>query len=189
MSSIGSGRHIKIYFEKDGKSGNAVFFGICYYEFLFKVGDLVDLAVRIKANYFSGKKDAVLHVVDVRYSNFNSDKLIEDKRRFEDFMSDIKSFPEEEIPNKEDFSAVFKFIKDNHEYRFFRIDKLCMSLPNISPLKIYTILEIFSELKVMDIKKYGENYEVSMNSIKKVNLNDSYVFSKIRGNMSKKTEI
>lgn len=189
VSSIGSGRHIKIYFEKDGKSGNAVFFGICYYEFLFKVGDLIDLAVRIKANYFSGKKDAVLHVVDVRYSNFDSNKFIEDKRRFEDFISDIKSFPEEEIPNKEDFSVVFKFIKDNHEYRFFRIDKLCMSLSNISPLKIYTILEIFSELKVMDIKKYGENYELSMNPIKKVNLNDSYIFSKMKGNMSKKTEV
>lgn len=189
VSSIGSGRHIKIYFEKDGKSGNAVFFGICYYEFLFKVGDLVDLAVRIKANYFSGKKDAVLHIVDVKYSNFDSDRFIEGKRRFEDFISDIKPFPEEEIPNKEDFSVVFKFIKDNHEYRFFRIDKLCMNLSNISPLKIYTILEIFSELKVMDIKKYGENYEVSMNKIKKVNLNDSYIFSKIRGNMSKKTEI
>ena len=188
VSSIGSGRHIKIYFEKDGKSGNAVFFGICYYEFLFKVGELIDLAVRIKANYFSGKKDAVLHIVDVRYSNFNSDEFIEHKRRFEDFISDIKPFPQEEIPNKEDFSLLFNFIKDNHEYRFFRIDKLCMNLTNISPLKIYTILEILNEIKVINIQKYGENYEVSINSIKKVNLNESHIFSKIKKNVPKKVK-
>ena len=186
VSSIGSGRHIKIYFEKDGKYGNAVFFGICYYEFLFKVGEVIDIAVRIKANYFSGKRDAVLHVVDVRYSDFDSDKLIEDKRKFEDFISDIKPFPDEEIPTKDDFSLVFKFIKDHHEYRFFRIDKLCMSLANISPLKIYTILEIFNELKVMSIKKCGENYELSINSINKVNLNESKFFAKIKKELSNK---
>ena len=127
-----------------------------------------------------------MHIVDVRYSNFDSDKFIEDKRKFEDFISDIKPFPSEEIPDKEDFTLIFKFIKDNHEYRFFRIDKLCMNLSNISPLKIYTVLEILNELKVIDINKCGENYEVSINSVKKVNLNESKIFSKIKANMSNK---
>ena len=70
-----------------------------------------------------------------------------------DFISDIKPFPSEEIPDKEDFTLIFKFIKDNHEYRFFRIDKLCMNLSNISPLKIYTVLVcifIFIYRKVFD---------------------------------------
>ncbi len=174
--SIGSGRHIKIQFEKDGKIGRAVYFGVSLSECLFRAGDVVDLAVRIKVNYFSGYKDAVLHIADIRYSDFNYDKFIIDNRKFEDFMCGLKKFPVEDIPKREDFVSIFKiFNKDKEKYYNFRIEKICAEVENIgiNLLKLRLILEVFNELNIMSVKKCGDNYSVSINGGKIAKLEES----------------
>lgn len=187
VSSIGSGRHIKIYFEKDGKNSNAVFFGISYSDFSFQIGDIVDLAVRIKTNFFSGRKDAVLHLVDVRYSNFDYDTLIGDERLFEDFMCGIKDIPSEYIPNRDEFATLFKFLKNSrNDKSSFRIDKICMdpSMNNISPIKIYLMIEVFNELKIINRKKFGNSYTISINSGVTSSLEKSKILNKIKDSVN-----
>lgn len=184
--SIGSGRHIKIQFEKEGKIGSAVYFGISHSECLFRTGDIVDLAVRIKVNYFSGYKDAVLHIVDIRYSNFDYDKFISDNRIFEDFICGLKKFPLESIPNREDFVSIFKiFSKDKKKYYNFRIEKVCTEVSNlgIDLLKLRLVLEVFNELDIMNVKKCGDNYSISINNGKIAKLEESEILKKASQNL------
>ena len=181
VSSIGGGKHIRIFFDKDGKIFSATMFGVSKSEFLFKPGDVIDLAVRIKRNYFSGYESSVIHVVDVKFSDVNMHEFVVDQRAFEDFISGNQDLPIDCAPIREDFVDVFNFIKNN-SMRSFRIERLYLNLrKKIRPIKLYLILEIFRELGIFDVIRSCSNYKIRIRSRKKVNLEESKILNRILG--------
>ncbi len=179
VTPIGGGKHIRILFSKDDKKFNATMFGVSSAEFLFSSNYDLDLAIRMKRNYFSGYEDVAVHLVDVKYSDVDTKELALEQRIFEDFMSGVNEIPDNSIPKREDFVAIFKTIKENSLFSF-RIEELYMMIRDskMRLSKIYLILEIFRELEIFKIKKHCNNYKISIQSTKKVNLNESEIFKK-----------
>lgn len=174
--SIGSGKHIRIVFKKDGKIFESTMFGTSFTDFLFSPGDIIDLAVRLKKNFFLGKESAVIHVVDVKLSEIDSLEFASDERIFENFILGINPLPDDCVPSRDDFIQVFNCIRNLSS---FRIEKLYILLKNkIRPVKIFIILEIFNELKIFNVSKNCENYRISIKSKEKVNLNESLILKK-----------
>ena len=180
--SIGSGKHIKIKFRKNDKIFEATMFGMPYSDFLFSPGDMLDLAVRIKKNYFLGNETAVIHIVDVRLSGVDTFEIAFEQRIFEDFISGIKNIPNDCVPSRDDFVKVFNCIKNNFLFNF-RVEKLynMMKKYNIRMSKAFLILEIFKELNIFNVDKRCDNYMISVKSRKKVDLHESQILKKAIG--------
>ena len=180
--SIGGGKHIKICFKSGEKIFDGTMFGVSISEFMFKTGDIIDIAIRIKRNYFSGFESAVIHVVDVKFSKIDTLEFAKEQRIFEDFISGINPLPKDCMPTREDFARVFKFIKENSLFAF-RIEKIYLNIdePKIRVAKILIILKVFDELEIFKIKKRGDNYKIAINSGKKTNLNESKILKRASG--------
>lgn len=186
--SIGGGKHVKILFKSGKETFDGTMFGIIHSDFMFDPGDILDIAVRIKRNYFSGFESAVIHIVDVKFSNINTLEYAKEKRIFEDFMSGISKLPEDCIPTREDFARVFKLIKENSLFNF-RIEKIYLKLsdPKIRLAKIFLILKIFDELGIFKIKKRCNSYKITIDKIeiknknKKFDLNESKILNRALG--------
>ncbi|MBO6126599.1 MAG: single-stranded-DNA-specific exonuclease RecJ [Clostridia bacterium] len=179
---IGGGKHIKVCFKSGEEMFDGTMFGMTINEFMFSPGDILDIAMRIKRNCFSGFESAVIHVVDVKYSLIDTLEFAKEQRIFEDFMSGISSLPEDCVPTRDDFERIFKFIKSNSLFAF-RVEKIYLSLdePKIRIAKILIILKIFDELEIFKIKKRGDNYKIAINSGKKANLNESKILKRASG--------
>lgn len=176
--SIGGGKHIRIMFSQNRKNFSATLFGTSLSEFLFQPDDIVDLAVRLKRNYFYGREEAVIHVVDIKFSDINTHEFVVDQRMFEDFISGIINLPEECIPCREDFVEIFNCIREN-SMRSFNIERLYLNLnKGIRPVKIYLIMEIFRELGLFNVFRSCDNYKISIKSRKKVKLEESKILKK-----------
>ena len=178
---IGGGKHIRIVFSRDHKTFSATMFGTSPSGFLFETDDIVDLAVRIKKNYFSGREEAVIHVVDIKFSDINTHDFSVGQRMFEDFVCGITDLPSNFIPCRNDFVDVFNCIKEN-SMRSFKIERLYLNLKQkIYPLKIYLILEVFKELGVFDVFRSCDNYKISVKSNRKVKLEESKMLKRALG--------
>ena len=181
--SIGGGRHVRVFFKKGKSAFDAIMFGVASSEFLFIPGDVLDLAFRMKRNYFAGYEDAVIHLVDVKFSDIDTKIFAKEKRIFEDFMSGTTSFPENLVPKRDDFTKIFKILKENSLF-CFKIERIYLMVPSQSICfsKIYLILEIFFELGVINMKKYREIYKINIKSKIKVDLRKSKILEKaLRG--------
>ena len=177
--SIGSGKHVRIFFKSEEKIFEGTVFGVSFSDFMFSPGDILDIAVRIKRNYFSGFESTVIHIVDIKYADIDTLEYSKEKRIFEDFISGINKLPESCIPNRSDFARVFKLIKKNSLFNF-RIEKIYLKLarPKIRFAKIFLILKIFDELEIFKVKKRCNSYKIKIIKNKKVNLNESKILNR-----------
>ncbi len=90
------------------------------------------------------------------------------------------------IPDREEFIHIYKIILNskNIEVNILDIKKIF----NIIPIKVFTILEVFKELSLLDFKlKYDENKRLDVISIqllpkpdKKLNLEESKILSNLK---------
>lgn len=182
ISSIGSGKHVRITFSKNGKKFESTMFGMPASEFLFFPGDILDLAVRLKKNYFLGNETAVIHIVDVKLSSTDTFEFAHEQRIFEDFISGVHPISKDCVPSRDDFVQVFNCVKDGF-LSYFRVEKLYASIKeyNIRMSKVFLILEIFKELGIFNLSKHCDNYRISVKSKKKVDLNKSCILKKAVG--------
>ena len=182
ISSIGSGKHIRVTFSKNNKKFESTMFGMPASEFLFSPGDTLDLAVRLKKNYFLGNETAVIHIVDVKLSSTDTFEFANEQRIFEDFISGVHNITKDMIPSRDDFVQVFNCIK-NGFLSYFRVEKLYNSMKksNVRMSKVFLILEIFKELGIFNLDKRCDNYRISIKSKKKVDLNKSCILKKAIG--------
>ena len=180
--SIGGGKHIKICFKSGKEMFDGTMFGITTSAFMFSPGDVIDIAMRIKRNYFSGFESAVIHIVDVKFSEINTLECAKEQRIFEDFILGINPLPKDCIPTRDDFARVFKFIKENSLFTF-RIEKIYLSLaePKVRVAKLLLILQVFDELKIFNLKKRGDSYKITINTGKKVSLSESKILKRALG--------
>lgn len=180
--SIGGGKHIKICFKSGKEMFDGTMFSITTSEFMFSPGDVIDIAMRIKRNYFSGFESAVIHIVDVKFSEINTLECAKEQRIFEDFILGINPLPKDCIPTRDDFARVFKFIKENSLFTF-RIEKIYLSLaePKVRVAKLLLILQVFDELKIFNLKKRGDSYKITINTGKKVSLSESTILKRALG--------
>ncbi len=75
ITAIGGGKHLKLLFSKGQAVFQALLFGVTPAQMCFEVGDELDLAVSLEANYYQGNCSLSVQIKALRLSGIDDDTL------------------------------------------------------------------------------------------------------------------
>lgn len=175
VTPIGEGKHIRFECEKKGKKLRIVKFKTTAEEFPYKIGDKIDVAVKISKNLYKEKYYLSIQAVDVRRNGIDDDRYFSEKSIYELFNlgknNDVSVFA-----NREICSVIYKTLKSNGGWNH-SIDDLYFSLKNVTYGQLKFAIKAFEEsglistennkIKVLDVKsKVDLMNSPSMKSLK-----------------------
>lgn len=182
---VGGGRHLRLSLERNGTNITAMKFATSLSEFLYKCGDIIDIAVSIDKSEYRGFEDLSVIIKDIKLSAIDLDEVVKQKDLYEKVKRN-EYISIEEIqkirPSRNDFAKLYKFLKKNGGWNS-SIDILSYKLDenNIGFTKVAIIIDIMSELGLLKVKDTGDIYNISLINInKKVNLSSSKILSKLQ---------
>lgn len=110
ITPIGNNKHLRLLFSKGSNSFQALLFGVKSEEFCFEIGDVLDLAVNIDANYFKGEYSVSVQIKAIRLSATDDEKLFNDLKDYNDFMSGNPQDTNSLLPTREEVGEVYRYI-------------------------------------------------------------------------------
>lgn len=108
---LSGGKHLKLFLSKGENTFNALLFGTGTDEFCFNIGDILDLAVTLDANYFKGEYSLSVIIKAIRKSDTDEEEVFLSKFAFEDFMSNRNTDTVRLLPTREQVGEVYKYLK------------------------------------------------------------------------------
>lgn len=207
IRSIGAGKHLKLTFEKGGRKLTGLYFGVAEPDICFKVGDLVDVMFNVSVNHYNGNTELQMILIDVRYACSVFENRVAERKKLFDILSGAPFSPlDNYLPSRQDFVFLYKFfegfsdrdmysISDSDFIRF--MDELPGDQIKPSFIKYRIMLEVFKELDIITVDyiplvsdKNGSRWAlpedicvIKRGGAKKVNLDDSSLLLRLRGQM------
>lgn len=189
---VGMNRHLKIRLSKGDFSANAMLFGTSTEEFSLRTDDTVDVAFNLEINDFMGNLSPQMNVKDIRMSESEYLKELENEKAYEDVKSGVSALdPSEIIPTREDFALIYKFLlKEAREGRdeytvTVLLYALERSFPDVSLnyVKVKLAIKVIRELNIIsveekDSKTYKFKFTYSKN---KTSLDKSNILKTVKG--------
>jgi hypothetical protein len=113
----------------------------------FSAGAYVDVVCSININEFRGNKTVQLIVRDIDYAEKTLCDIELQENDFLKLQKDELFYDHHNIPKRQDFAMIYKFLRDEGFRKEKRITlmKLKSAFPEMSYLKLLIILETFSE--------------------------------------------
>ena len=187
IKAIGGGKHTRFIFERDGIRAEAVWFGCDLMQTNFYAGDTVDVAFRLQINDFMNVRSAQMLVTDLRLAGQSRRYLADGREQYEG-SKDGRLISDEEgiIPEREDFAAVYRYIrsevrKDND---IIGAKGISRRVDSVSYAKARYIIDIFREVNLVGIEPYGPEPDIYKFKLKpetgKVNLERSAIYKRLR---------
>ncbi len=170
---IGQGKHLKLLFSKEGSAVMCLLFSVTPDKFCFDVGDTLDLALTLDANYFRDEYSLSVIIRAIRPSSINQDKYFDELFLFDDFMSGYYEGDSSLLPDRSQIGEIYRFIKggprlsEGIKYRFFE---------TLGYAKTAVALTVLNELGL--ISCLGGVYSVNENAPKR-ELTESFTYSKL----------
>lgn len=156
VQPVGAGKHLRITVRRKGNSVTVIMFSVTLEEFPYKVGDTVDLAVKLSENEFQGKTQVSIQAKAIKLSNVSDDEVIDSLHNYEDFCStgEIPQEKREAVSINRDFCGnVYKYVKSNNGWKFSS-EVLCCRL-GLSPKRLAACqisLDVLTELGILILK-------------------------------------
>lgn len=180
IQPVGAGKHLRITVKRKNSIITVIMFSVTLEEFPYKVGDTVDLAVKLSENEFQGKVQVSIQAKAVKLSGVNDDEAIASIHAYEDFCAQ-EIIPDElkaNISVDRDFCVnVYKFVKANNGWNF-SAEVLCYRL-GLSPKQIAACqisLDVLTELGILNLN--DGKYTIPAQTVKNP-LENSKIFQKI----------
>ena len=178
ISSVGSGKHLRIGFTKGEAQFSAMLFFTTENEFAYDVGDKVDIAVNIDTNIYNGNTSLTVSIKDIRKSGLDEEKVASQIEMYESFKSGINRDYYQIIPTRQEVGEVYKFLLS----RPVCLDKLiCSHLGGIGYAKTLVCAQALCELKLCSVFDVDGTSIIKVTSGEKVNLNDAEILKKLKG--------
>ena len=176
---VGNGNHVRMQVRRNGISLTVVKFFVTPLDFYYKVGDTVDLAVKIERNEYQGKPQLNIQVKDIKFSNSDNSELIDTMHSYDDFRAGnpLTAEEKEKLFVDRDFCVkIYKFLKSGISWEH-PAEYLCrrLNLPESKCAACQTVLDIFTELGVLQLK--DDVYTFPVEPVK-VELENSPLFKK-----------
>lgn len=182
---VGGGKHLRLNLSRNNKKLKAMKFSTGLQEFLYKCGDIIDIAVSIDKSEYRGIEDLSIIIKDIKLSDIDLDEFVSQKSLYEKIRRNEET-SQEEIkkvrPNRDEVAKVYIFLRKNNGWSS-SIDILNYRLndENICYAKTIIIIDIMNELGLIEVNDTGDIYNISMVDInKKVDLNSSEILSKLQ---------
>lgn len=180
IQPVGAGKHLRITVKRKNSIITVIMFSVTIEDFPYKVGDTVDLAVKLSENEFQGKIQVSVQAKAIKLSSVDDDEAIASIHDYEDFCAE--EAVSDELKNKisvnRDFcGSVYKFVKVNNGWNFSS-EVLCYRL-GLSPKQIAACqisLDALTELGILNLK--DGKYTIPAQTVKNP-LENSKIFQKI----------
>ncbi len=179
VTPIGNGKHIRIECEKKGKKLRIVKFKTTFEEFPYKIGDKIDVAVKISKNFYKEKYYLSIQAVDIRKNGIDDDKFFSEKSVYELFNlgknNDVSVYPSRDI-----CSVIYKAIKSNGGWNY-SFDDLYFSLNGVTYGQLKYALKAFEESGLISTE---DNMIKVLNVKSKVDLMNSPSLKSLKGRLN-----
>ena len=154
IKELSGGKHRKLIVSRDKSVVTAMCFNVDPAGFSYRVGDVVDLAIALDKNYYSGNTYLSVIVRDIKLSCVDTEAQLMSERIFERFSTgrsirtdDARSI----LPVRDDFSVVYRYLRETLGYTG-NVDMLAVRL-NLPLGKLRVILTAMCELGLVDVKE------------------------------------
>ena len=174
VQSIGGGKHMRVTVKKNEQSLTAVYFGVTPDRFLYRPGDVIDLAVRLERNEYMSQVKVGIYVKDIRMSGTDDLRYLKSVRLYEKMKRrEALTLKQKEYLHitREEIAEVYRYIKKCGGW-YGDSDLLCYRLGDdgAGACKILTAIDILCELGIFKKEKDGI---ACFDTSKKVNLESS----------------
>ena len=161
--SMGAGKHSKLMLSLDGRSYQAVYFGMPATELDLYPGEQLDLLCQLGLNEFRGQTTLQLIVQDVRLSLDAQSRYDSDMLRYSEIADGAAfEYDEDIVPSRADVAELYKFFKRENTsgiskftYRMLHA-QLLGGRHNMNYSKIRFALMILRDMQVCDIDEHAE---------------------------------
>jgi single-stranded-DNA-specific exonuclease len=175
ITPLSEGKHLRINLLKGGNKHVALLFNAQRFGLQLETDELYDLAVSLDVNIYNGTKSLTIIIRDFRKS-----------KGYEQHMSIYNQFkggtlqsaiPSEFVPAREDFTAVYKYIKRNPGNTSLKkaLTAVTSAYCGMNLFKLRLILDVFEETGLISAQFDDENYYIKINTGLKVDLEKSEI--------------
>ncbi len=154
--AIGGGKHTKLILSDGERSIQAVLFGVGGFDFKFYRNDRVDIICKLNINEFRGEKTLQLVISEIRLSLDYSKSFDVCEEQYNEMIRAGKLYlPEGEEMTRADVVSIYRFLKESAIGNISYVSLLRIinseSQKRISYIKLRLILDILSEIRVLDV--------------------------------------
>lgn len=179
VQPVGAGKHLRITVKRKNSIVTVIMFSVTLDAFPYKVGDIVDLAVKLSENEFQGKLQVSIQARAIKLSGVDDDEAIASIHNYEDFCAcDTASqeIKDKISVNREICGNVYKYVRANNGWSF-SAEVLCyrLGLPAKQIAACQISLDALTELGILILK--DGNYIIPEHTVKNP-LENSSVFQK-----------
>lgn len=160
ITPIGGGKHLRLSVCRGEQYLNVMYFSHTKDDFIFSVGDSVDLAVTLDINQYNGAENVSVVVRDIKLSEENPLECLQSVRIYEKMcINDSISADDlsKIMPTRADFALIYRKIKSAPELKTSLAKLWCeMGCGKISCGKIKVILTAMTQLKLINCEENGD---------------------------------
>lgn len=185
ITPLSGGKHLKLSLSRDNSRISALKFSTAPQDFFYREGDILDLAVTVDTNVYMGQESASIIIKDIKLTSNDNGRLLLQLRQYEAFIRGEqldKDLLSENIPSREDFAVVYRYIRSCGDEADFLPEILLSRLKgDISMFKLLIILDIMKELYLISLKKDSEKIHIKIFNVNgKVDINASQLLRKLK---------
>ena len=162
--SMGAGKHSKLILTLDGRSYQAVCFGMSESDLDVYPGEKLDLLCQLGLNEFRGQTTLQLIVQDIKLSADTQSRYDNDMRRYGEIADGAAiEYDEDVVPTRADVAELYKFFKRANASGIYKFTyrmlhaQLLGGRHNMNYSKIRFALMILRDMQVCDINENGED--------------------------------
>lgn len=186
MTFVGAEKnHLRLTLSRNNHKITAMKFFTTSQDFSYELGDEVDLAIKLSKSEFRGQESLTVIVDDIKFSGLDNKILIDEQRIYESIKRNEQinsKILQEHIPNRNDFSVLYKFLKAKHPLGI-DISVLYYRLKDfkISFCKLLIMLDAMAECALITVETSADMYSINVNPVNgKVDLESSVTMKFLR---------
>ena len=146
ITEISSGKHLKLLFSKNGGAFKGVLFGVSLKNFYFEIGDTLDIAVNLEANYFREEYTLSVLIRAIKMSGTDDDEFFADKAAFEDYLEGRACDTARLLPTRGEIGEIYRTVKAKNP-ALYRLVYLYIN--SIGYAKTMIAVKVLHELKLI----------------------------------------
>ena len=179
ITAIGGGKHLRLLLSKGNHMVAALLFGVRVAEFSYPSGSMVDVVVALKRNVYNGEPQVSVMVKDLRPAGLNETQKIAELMLYDRFANaalqplDAKQL----LFDRGEMAVVYRAVRSGLD----TLEKLRVNLSNFSWAKISFILDVLSELGLLQAaadEAQGRHYKLLESE--KTNLEHSRLYGGLK---------
>lgn len=185
ITPLSNNKHLKISFLHGNTHITALKFFCSTSDFLYNIGDVVDIAVTLDVNVYKNSESLSMIIKDIKFSDVDYKEYIDSLRLFENFCRGEQVVTDELssiIPDRNDFAVVYRYLKNEKNLYNISLDIIVHKLSGLICYgKLKVILEAMNELALIAIYEDMYKTQIKILDVKsKVNLEDASIIKALK---------